>query len=137
MATVGLKDPSLSSLVERDATAGAALGASKLAGAVVKKLGGGSKKQAEYARAASQAGSALAGKAMPRIKEEGRKMLARGAASLRKKFLGFQSGGRVYKAFCKGGKCKKSSKKRKYMACFKKKDGKLVKFAYGGKVRRM
>lgn len=131
MAAVGVADPSLMSLVERDATAGAAKGASNLARSVVGKLGGGSRKQAEYAGAAASLGRSLAQKAAPRLKEEGRKLLARGMASARKRFLGFKKGGRVYKAFCKGGKCKK------YKACFKKRDGKLVKFAYGGKVRRM
>lgn len=132
MATVGVTDPSLMSLVERDAVAGAARGAGKLARGVVGKLGGGSRKQEEYAGAASKLGRSLAQQAAPHLKRAGMKLLSRGLVAARKRFLGFKSGGRVYKKMCKGGKCKK-----RYQACFKKRDGKLVKFQYGGKVRHM
>lgn len=138
MATVGVADPSLSALMERDVVAGAGKGGGKLASKIAAKLGAGSKKQAEYESAGSAMGRRVATQVMPHLKSAGkdigRRLLSKAGSYVRKQFLGFKKGGRAgYKRMCKGGKCGK----KKYMKCFKTRSGKLVKFAMGGKVRHM
>lgn len=139
MATVGVADPSLSALVERDVVAGAAKGSGKLASKIAAKLGAGSQKQAEYESAGSSFGRRVATQAMPHLKrvgkDIGKRVLAKAGSYVRKSLLGFKKGGRVYKRMCMGGKCGGVCKRK--MKTFKTRSGKVVKFAMGGKVRHM
>lgn len=139
MATVGVADPSLSALVERDVVAGAGKGGGKLASKIAAKLGAGSKKQAEYESAGTAMGRRVATQVMPHVKsagkEIGRRVLNKAGGFLRKSLLGFKKGGRVYKRMCMGGKCGGVCKRK--IKTFKTRNGKLVKFAMGGKVRHM
>lgn len=136
MATVGMADPSVMSLVKRDTRSGAAKLGSKIGAGLAKTFGGGSKKQAEYGKAVGSLAETLHSKAVPKIKEfartKGKELLNAGIARARS-YIGLKRGGRAYKRMCMGGSCGKKSKKK--FIHFRTKGGKEVKFAAGGKVR--
>lgn len=133
MAAVGVQDPSLMSLVQRDTRSGAAKAGAKLGAGLAKAFGGGTKKQAEYGKALGSLSETLHTKAFPKVKafaaKKGKELLQAGVAKARS-YIGLKRGGRAYKKYCMGGKCGK-----KRVISFRTKGGKEVKFAAGGKVR--
>lgn len=135
MAAVGVQDPTLMSLVQRDTRSGAAKAGAKLGAGLAKTFGGGTKKQAEYGKAFGSLADTLHTKAFPKVKafaaKKGKELLQAGIAKARS-YIGLKRGGRAYRKFCNGGMC---SKRKKRMVSFRTKGGHEVKFATGGKVR--